>query len=284
MKKDITNTKTSNVYNEIHFAKKMGDSYPDQFLKLYAYDFVENCQHVQKYDKDIKNFNPKIQKIITNLNKSKWCVRKIYSLVGTSLHHLLPKLNQSQIYSAIIQILYIIHLMYSNGYAHCDFHVGNVGVVKTTRKYITIFNHQIPTYGYIYKAIDYGSVIYKKNSKHKFETCVKYDNSIIGALVAEYPFWKNIDRKDVLPFNEAKEKFRGTDIDLLWKKVIPDINNRMDILQLFYPEQHQHIAMRKKPKKIYYPILRIPEKDILYFYINKTNPLILIDYFIQKIT
>ena len=67
--------------------------------------------------------------------------------------------------------------MHTNGYVHSDFHTGNIGVVNTTEKYITIFYKQIPTYGRIYKMIDYGIILNESNYKNTKQLKQIYENA-----------------------------------------------------------------------------------------------------------
>ena len=105
--KNIKN-KQSQLYNEINFAKKLGNKYPDLFLALYEYDFIEDCKHDQKYAYDIEHLQDKQKRWLMKLRESNYCVRRIYSLVDTTLDDIKNKLNLQQRYSAIIQIANVV--------------------------------------------------------------------------------------------------------------------------------------------------------------------------------
>jgi hypothetical protein len=66
------------------------------------------------------------------------------------------------IYSFIIQIVYALNLMHTNGFFHRDIHGKNICYKKTSIKTINIFNMKIPTFGYLFSIIDYKSVISNK--------------------------------------------------------------------------------------------------------------------------
>ena len=70
----------------------------------------------------------------------------------------------------IIQLTYTIKLLHLNDYIHGDIHMGNIGWIKTAKnKKIQILNQSIPTFGYIFKVIDYGMVIKKSDIKNQKE-------------------------------------------------------------------------------------------------------------------
>jgi 5-methylthioribose kinase len=75
-------------------------------------------------------------KKFADLDSSTFCIRKIYSLIDFTLDKIIKKLNEEEIKSIAVQLINIIYLMTKYNYIHGDFHFGNVGVVKTTKKTI----------------------------------------------------------------------------------------------------------------------------------------------------
>ena len=61
---------TSPQWREIDFANKMNVKFPDQFIKLYEYKFIDDCKHVQKYSTNINEFAKYHRKNMENLAKS----------------------------------------------------------------------------------------------------------------------------------------------------------------------------------------------------------------------
>lgn len=159
---DANKNMKNSTWREIDFSERCGNKYPEFFMKLYTYDIINQCTHKQKYSRKLDNFPPDFVQSIEKLSESPYCARKIYSLVDNSLDDIVDTLNLKQCYSMLLQIMYALHIMHKHGYVHCDLHGGNVGVIKTSKKYITCLDHKIPTFGYRFIPIDYGLVKHKK--------------------------------------------------------------------------------------------------------------------------
>ena len=144
-------TSSSQIWREIKFSTDFGNKHKKKFIKMYGYDF--------KVSKEDPNYI---------------CIRRVYELIDGTLNDILNTLTQEQMHSFVLQLTSIILLLHENGYCHCDIHLGNIGYVKTTKKYI----NKIKTYGYIYKLIDYGHM---KNNKNKlnFSNKIAYNLGII---------------------------------------------------------------------------------------------------------
>jgi hypothetical protein len=154
LESEIKKNYKSTYWREIEFSKNMNNKYPDLFMTLHDYDIIEDC--------DFTLDNPYNIERITSMNKSTYCSRKIYEYIDMTLDKIIDKLKLNELYSVLTQLSYVIYIMNKNGYTHNDLHIYNIGVKKTTKKYITIFNNKIPTYGKIIKLLDYGSVLHKK--------------------------------------------------------------------------------------------------------------------------
>lgn len=285
LKKDI-NDKNSNIWCDILFAQKLASKYPQQFMQMYDYKFTNDCEHVQKYTKNIKDFNPKLQKWIKQLGESTYCAIRTFSLVDTTLSQIRPKLNLKQLYSAIIQIDNIVYLMRKHGYAHNDFHSGNIGVVKTDKKTINVMSHKIPTFGYIYQAIDYGMSIHNDNSpkiKKMFQSGTRQDARSVFQLVAEYPFWEKYRGKKLLPFDKYMALFRKTREYEILGSIVADENMRDILFELIFPEQYQRLLLGKEFIKVMPPILKLPLNDILFMASNAQDLPKMIEYFADKL-
>ena len=169
-KKDIKPNSKSQVWREINFCTKIASKYPEQFVQLVEYDFIENCTHIQKYSFDPKLFSRSKQNKLDKLAKSNYCIRKVFELIDGDLHQISNKLSLKQIYSMVIQITWAIYLIHSNGYAHADLHDRNIGWVKTAEnKHLLIDKLNLPTFGYNFKLLDFGLVVGKSDLKTKTE-------------------------------------------------------------------------------------------------------------------
>ena len=166
--KDAIKSYKSPLYREIDFATKMHALYPLHFMKLYDWKIDNKCSHKQDLSSlDFKLGDlPKVwQNYYQKLWLSKTCAIKLYSYVDTTLHNIMwknKKFNHAVFYDLSIQVFYVVYLMNKHGYLHNDFHSKNIGLNKTTDKYITIFNNRVKTHGYHVVALDYGTVLHKK--------------------------------------------------------------------------------------------------------------------------
>ena len=93
-------------------------------------------------------------------NKSKHCLRKIYTLIDGILSDIIDNLTQKDLYSMIIQITYIFYLLHKNNYTHCDLHSQNIDYINSDKKYLKILKYNVPLANKRqYLAIDFGKVL-----------------------------------------------------------------------------------------------------------------------------
>lgn len=293
LKKDVKKSLSSPVWREIEFAKKMGKKYPDQFMTLYGHDIIDKCKHKQKYAFDLKMFPKNLQKGIKAIAKSPYCARKLWSLIDFSLHEKLNKLNTKQIYSAIIQITNICYLMKKHGYSHNDLHPGNIGIKKTKKKYITIFSKRIPTFGYIYVAIDYGLVLHKKYKLNKEEKkklkdpyLWYYQIQIIVNMLVDSLLWKYINKNKIklAPYEKDLEIFKKHSIYNTLKKFSNNVHIQFRLCEMLFPEIYQQIVLKKQnTKKILKMKYKTPKEDVFYIMSNIDNYKNIVHYFAKKL-
>jgi hypothetical protein len=110
---------------------------------------------------DLKPYK-NIQKKYIDLLNSGYCLMLLYTYVDFTLEQKIEELSTEQLYSCIIQIVYIICIIRKEGFIHYDFGPSNVGLRKTTKKYIEILGNKISTFGYICVALDYGKIYSEK--------------------------------------------------------------------------------------------------------------------------
>ena len=239
-------------------------------MKLYSYRFVKNCSFVNK------------EQVQKNLIKSSWCIEKLYELKeGDTLKNLLAKnvFNKKQYYSMMIQLIYAVHVMKSKGFMHNDLHPGNIMVTETKTKTIKIFNHDIPTYGYIFSIIDYGLVLsnkFKLTEKEKIE--MKEHNDIlplIDLILIDNSKLDDYIEKNNLPqcgYKKNAATLAKTKEFLEIKKATklssypPPIIHMM--FSLFYPGIQQKLISGKEFEIKY----SIEKSDILYVLMNVSKP------------
>jgi hypothetical protein len=245
-------------WTEIDFCRLVGNKYPEQFTKLYDYDIVDNCLHEQKYPINPNKIKDEmIRKHIIELRKSKHCVRRIFSLIDGTLDEIIKNLTQKEYQSTILQLINIVCLIHSNGYVHGDLHYKNIGFVNTKKEYINIFGRKVPTYGRIFKAIDYGTCTKKITKNDQDEELFK----IVRDFLYEVTFWKAVDNKEIkYNFQEDKKRFLQTKENKILMKYSNSEKIRFSLYWLLYPKEHQKSL---GIKKVYEPIFYVPKEDVL---------------------
>lgn len=287
---DKFNTKY-NEWREIEFSEHFGNKYPEQFVKLYSWDIIDNCDYVNP--SDFSHLPENVQKKLQDKIDSKFCIRKLYSLVDTDLSKIAESLNKKQTYSLIIQTAHIIWLLGTEGYSHNDLHYGNIGVKYTNKKYIKILNNKIPipVYGHIFVALDFGMMTkntwelseYEKNFKCKdtiriLTKIIKYENKIdLGIKQTK----KLLGIKEI--HLNLMEKIKQT---IEWEDLnqyVSDPDDKIFLLQILYPEIFQQIFFGDKFVQVNKLVYLIDIEDIIYFLKYKSDLKKIIKYFICKI-
>jgi hypothetical protein len=182
---------------------------------------------------------------------------------------------------------FIINLLHKNNYVHRDLHSGNIGVVKTNQKFIKIVDKNIPTCGYIYKPIDYGLVINKKNLKNKneeniFNMWMKDELPMLIYIFTKTKFWDMVDKKKInIPkFNKTYDEFKKFDEYNFIKLLTNNKYSQMYLFEVIYPENWQRLLLGSKFKKFIPVHLLIPIEDIIMFVKLDNDYLNIINYFI----
>lgn len=288
---------TSPVWNEITFAEDLANSNREHFMTLHNYDFVKDCKLKQESSPNLQFFPPGKQKYLKLLADSPYCVRKIYSLVDNTLDKIKLKTKEEN-YSMIIQILYIIYLMRKKGYVHADFHRGNIGVVNTKKKYIEIMGHKIPTFGRIYQAIDYGSVLNKNtlNPKRHLQGLPETQLDVFKwaevddklgfmlGLVDANDFWDYVDQKGLqIDQNTNKIKVAKAPEIKFIQGLVDDDNLAFEFFRIVFPGLFQKIVLGKNFDKVRKWKYKVPLEDLIMFFLHFEQTKLLIDYFISRL-
>lgn len=292
--KDIKKDIKSSVWREIDFLTKFAKKYPDQIMQLYHYDFIDSCEHKQEYSVNLKNFDKYHRDKLIKLSKSKTCIRRIYELIDGNISEIISKLSLEQIYSFIIQISIIIKILEKSKYIHGDFHSGNIGYIKTDKKFIKFGNLKIPTFGYIFKAIDLGSIMnpkYKLSKREKIWYKDLFKRELISplktSLINSTKYWDYIDNNNIkLNFKTDFKKFKKSNLYRIMTLQFDFIKKEdylFDICEFLYPYQFQQLILGKKYIEGLEPILYIDIMDILYLYKVNFNTDMIIKYFYAKL-
>jgi len=305
LKSEINKSSKSKIWREIKFANKM-NKYPNHFMKLYKYEIIENCNHIQPISSKIFKPDTKFQKILNSYSDSDYCIELIYDLKDGTLEQIINKLDQNQIYSFIIQLTYAIYLMRSKGYFHTDIHTRNVAYIKCNLKtYIEIFGYKVPTYGYIWSLIDYGEVLsekfeLKKSEKKYFSNPDFYLLDLFGILWMLYigsnrAFAYLHKLNKLTPYKDYLKSIKERPEYLFTKNMLKNNATMFQISSLFsilYPLENLKLmgmdldldANFNTPNGIKkYLETKINQSDSLFFISNIDKPKILIKYFYEKL-
>ena len=167
LQEDVKKSLKSPHWRELYFVSHIANKHPDQFLQLYDSRIMDECKFRQYYPENYSSLTLIRQDSpASKMDLSPYCSLKLWSLIDGNLQELLypeTKLSDAEFPNILIQIVNIVDIMQSAGFLHNDFHWGNIAftrVAPSTK--IEIRGRQIPTHGYIMKAIDYGKVVHKK--------------------------------------------------------------------------------------------------------------------------
>ncbi len=290
------NTKFSE-WREIEFSEKFGNSHPDQFIKLIKYDVVDNCEHKQVYSGDLKYLPENVSKYLIEKNNSKYCIRKVYSLVDCDLSKIIDQLDKKQIYSLIVQNAYIIYLLKSNGYSHNDLHSQNIGVIKTKKKYINILGLNVPTFGYQYVALDFGKITWNKweltpeeikdsNPDKDVLRIIKRFIKYSGDLEIINQFGEKRKMGKLMELGDIKNYFdliKDTEEYDTLEKFVESDKDKIILFQILYPKKFQKIILGKKKIQVVNLLYKLDLIDILYFFKYKNDLKKIIKYFSLKL-
>jgi hypothetical protein len=278
-------------WREIFFANHLNKLYPDQFMKLYEYEIIKNCEHKQKYTIK-REFIPKyFRDKFDKLAKSKYCIEKKYELIDGTIKDIFYKLNQNEKYSIIAQLAGIIKILEKHKYLHGDFHSGNMGYIITKKKYVTILGHKIPTYGYIVKAIDYGSILHQKfnmtkseKKEYKLRINTEFISIINTVMIDRTKFFDYIEKNKIkLDYKKDKEKILNSQL----KDILSRYTSNKDIIfilaDILYKKDFQKIILGKKYKEYIEVENYFDDIDFIYMAENKFNLDKIIKYCILKL-
>ena len=290
LESDIKKHNDSSVWKEIDFSRKFGNKHPDKFISLLNYDIIDNCKHVQQYPLKIDIFNKKKQDEFKDLASSSYCMRKIYTLIDGVLKDIIKTLSHQQIYSMIVQIINILDLIHLNKYTYWDLNDTNIAYIKTDKEFIEIKGHKIPTFGYLYKIIDYGLVDHISNIKNTFDlktfnTRIVLDSKkIIESLYESRKIWLYMS-KYTIPSPDFKDSYKDllkTDDYKYIKTITDDKYLQMKLFYIINPRLYQQLLLADHFKRTI-PINKyLPIQDIIFFISAQTDSDV-IDYFIKKL-
>jgi len=284
-------------WREIEFSEKFGNLHPDQFIQLIKYDIVDNCEHNQVYSGDLKYLPENVSNYLIEKNKSKYCIRKVYSLVDCDLSKIIDQLDKKQIYSLIVQNAYIIYLLQSNGYSHNDLHSKNIGVIKTKKKYINILGCNVSLLGYQYVALDFGKITWNKwkltdeeikdaKPEKDILRIIKRFIKYSGELEIINDFGEKRKMSKLMELSDIKKYvglIKETDEYDTLSKFVDSDKDKIILYQILYPKKFQQIILEKDKIQVTNLLYKLDLIDILYFFKYKNDLKKIIKYFTLKL-
>lgn len=139
--------------------------------------------------------------------------------------------NSDIIYSCLFQVSYALHYLQKHfNFIHNDLHINNIMYKKTNKEYLYYklnnLYFKLPTFGYIFKIIDFGRSIFK------FKKNIYLNDSFSNHGEAEgqykYPKLYNNTNKLTINYNFDLCRLATTIIDELYK-----FNNKQSIKKLY---------------------------------------------------
>jgi hypothetical protein len=277
--------KNSSIWKENDFMEKIASKYKNQFVKMYKYEFIDKCEHVQKYSTDLKKMDEKNKNKLFKLAESKICIQRFYELLDGSAKSLISTLDQNQIYSFIVQVAYIVNILEKHEYLHGDLHLENIGYIKTTKKFIYCDKIKVPTHGYIFKAIDFGTIMHKKDFVNNYLFTKELKKPLLASLINFDKFWEYVDNNNIKIDYRHFKNFKNWNISKGINDIFSEIKDehKVSILRILYPEQSQKLMLGNKYTKTFSPILYVDIWDIIFIYKCNFNSQKIFDYFLEKL-
>ena len=173
-------SRTSHTSNdEIVEVVSSASSSKDNSKKIYG-DSSENDSYSDENDSsDESSEDEEEERVDVTLEKfpiqvicMEKCENTLDDLIGND------ELNEDEIFSALMQVIMtLITYQKAFSFTHNDLHTNNIMYNQTDKKYLYYcYNktyYKVPTYGKIYKIIDFGRGIYKYGNKQFCSDCFK---------------------------------------------------------------------------------------------------------------
>ncbi len=277
----------SQEWREIDFSESFANNYPEQFVTLCNHDIV-NDDTKRDYNYNKHKLSKKIIKKLKNKSKSKYSIRRLYSLIDDNLKNVIDTLTKKQLYSVIVQVTYICYLMQSNGYSHNDLHTKNIGVSFVDKnKCIKISNKQILSHGIQIRALDFGISMHEKYELSNTELFIhRYGlvNDINRFLIRLVKFDDDGIITKIFNWNDYPDIFdefiESKEYEMLEEFAV----NKYDkfyLFQIICAEKFQKMLLKDNYTKLSKVSTRIDLLDLLFIFKNKLNLKQIMKYFMK---
>lgn len=287
-----------NLDIQLKFNKNIIEKYNDFFLKIYSYSLYDTCKkdvlkYIEQVDSDFRKRQLK-KRYYNNAS----CLYIIYELVDGDIKDIIKSLEPKQIYSAIIQLAYCVHILEKNNYEHGDIaNPGNIGYIKTDEKEIDILGYKVKTFGYRFKFIDYSDLSQQSDNVKSYS---RFLNEFVYVFVFIFLIRTSFEYK-LLEEEEYKRKMK--DMKDILKEKNPEYFEKMKKYEISgtlayfiyiysYPNKFAKLVLGNKYKEykkkygknhIKYAFPKMPLKEIRKIIKNKQNIKFIIRHFMKKI-
>lgn len=285
-KKCVTKT-----YREFDFCEIMSTKYPEHFIKFFDYKFIIDDKKLD-FSEFMNLLDIQEQKYYQDIINSNHLSIKLYSYIDLTMYDLISswkKFDVQMFNNLLIQIIYIITLINSNGYFHNDLHFKNIGLTKTNNNFIEILNNKIPTHGYHITIIDNDNVLHHKYNLQDYETEeLNYKNDLFSIINSLYNF-EELKRKHKEFANINYAFYNIDDVDKRFiQQYVKDVkmNDETQIFiyntlyKLLFYKKIQEFMLKKKIINPIKPFLLIPQEKILFMIANIDKPNHILKYMI----
>jgi hypothetical protein len=287
MESDAKPSFDSSYWREKEFGERFANKHPDHFLFLHFSHVDTACNHKQKKV-------PGWQHVQAFMDDTSYCSIKLWSLVEGTLSDLVynKRIKKNVFYDLCIQYVYIVHLMQSAGYIHCDLHMLNVGYVKTNKKTITILGHRVRTHGYILQALDYGNIWHKKyktptptyTDLYAIVDQIAVDHSKVDHLAkgCDWNWGNQMNNLFLAGFISPEEMVHITKLFPTNRTPDQEPFLRQTLYKWLYSQKWQQHTFNDYTLRVTAPPFLIPLKALLFLVKNINAPKKCIHYLVEK--
>lgn len=165
----MRSSKSSSALREIEFYRRVANRYPAFFTRLYDWKLEEATQEMVdsigaedgKTEKIGRETGEVFTHILTTLSARKEGVLR-------SIYH---SLDRAQWLSMLSQVCYAIALIHDKGFSHGDVWEANVAFERVPwARDISIYRSSVPSLGFQWSIIDYGSIELKVDESRREKT------------------------------------------------------------------------------------------------------------------
>lgn len=209
------------------------------------------------------------------------CSYRIYELLDDVLRNVYYKKSRIEMSDILVQIVNALHIMYSNGYSHNDFHLGNIGVKYTNDDYITIQGKSIPTHGIFIKVIDFDDAEatdkFSKNNDMLF---------LIYALASFHKFIRHCKKHNIKLEWSVYDTISDNILDMYRDDIDQSLNKEQKetiytmLFQVFHYRDWQRNTLNNN--KVFHPKKYVDNDTLKIIILNMYNPTKALECLLKK--